>query len=464
MSRNQQLQKQRRMSPSEVETAQSTFGLVKERFSSAVSALRGKASAFASQMRHYGADGGYGSNFEKFFFSIFGRFMNSGIDYAREVGDLKQSSLVMAAVNWLGRTLPEAPLQVVEKDAGGNLNIIEDHEAALRLQQPNPYYSGELLWMFFSLSWMIDGNVYFWKVRNRQGQVIQIWPLPYYLVEPRWPVGDDSVYISHYAYLINGVEWEIKPEDMIHFRNGIDPQNPRKGLSDFASLLREIFADNEAANCSALIMKNSGVFPFAVSPKEGSVEGDLSKIKEEFVRRTTGDERGKPVVNGVGIEIHKLSFSPKEMDMKMLRRVPEERVASVIGIPASVLGFGAGLDRNTMHNAGEMREAAYESYVIPLHRIIAGQLNLQYLPEFEKNKKRNLRHDLTQVRVLQDDQNKLYTRLSTAYKGGWMKRSEARSRAGLKVETSDDVYFSQATPKQELPPEEDTGTPAKLAA
>lgn len=41
-------------------------------------------------------------------------FTGSKIDYEREVGDLSLSSLVMAAANWLGTTLPEAPLEVVQ--------------------------------------------------------------------------------------------------------------------------------------------------------------------------------------------------------------------------------------------------------------------------------------------------------------------------------------------------------------
>jgi HK97 family phage portal protein len=408
-----------------------------------------KGASSSSGARHYGYDGGYGTNFERIFQSMFGRYQGSRIDYSREIGDPTQSSLVMAAVNWLGRTLPEAPLEVVEKMADGKTNIIQDHEATLLLQQPNDFYTGELLWMCFAMSWIIDGNVYLWKIRNALGQVIQLWWLPHFLVEPRYPMGDDSVFISHYAYLINGVEWDIPAEDIIHFRNGIDPTNTRKGLSDLASLLREIYGDNEASNCSAVLMKNCGIFPFVVSPKANvdNVDVDLTKVKEEFVRKTTGDERGKPIVNGIGVDVQKMAFSPKELDMKALRRLPEERVAAVIGIPAIVLGFGAGLDRATYANFAEAREAAYESYVIPLERIIAGQLNLQLMGDkqarLRKSKGEKLRHDLTQVRVLQDDQNKLYARLSTAYQGDWMKLSEVRSAAGLKTGPKEDVYKSE---------------------
>jgi HK97 family phage portal protein len=407
--------------------------------------------------RFDGAGGGIGGSFERHFQSVFGRYMGSRVDYAKEVGDPTQSSLVMAAVNFLGIALPEAPLQVVERAAsGGRPNVVEGHELAELLERPNPYYPGELLWMAFALSWIVDGNVYWWKIRNGLGKVIQLWPIPHTMIEPRWPAGDDSTFISHYAYLCNGRELHIPPEDIVHFRRGVDPANPRKGLSPLASLLREIFGDNEAANASALLMKNCGVFPFVISPKAdvGTVDVDPQKLKDELVRRITGDERGKPIVQTVGVEIQKLAFSPKELEMKELRRLPEERVAAVLGIPAIVLNFGAGLDRSTFANYAEAREAAYESHVVPTWRIIAGHLNLQLLPDFKPRPAERVRHDLSGVRVLQDDLNKLFVRLNVAYNGGWMRRSEARFAAGLPVQPEDVKY------KIELSPQAGTAEPA----
>ncbi len=413
-----------------------------------------RSTSGGSHAHHHGMDGGFGASFERHLQAAFGHYAGTRVDYAKEMGDLTQSSLVMTAVNWLGIALPEAPLEVVEALPGRKTNLVEEHALTLLLEQPNPHYSGELLWMAFALSWLIDGNVYWWKIRNALGEVMQLWPLPHFLVEPRWNPSDDTVFITHYAYLVNGTEWPIPPADIIHFRHGIDLNNPRRGMSPVASLLREIYGDNEASNASALLMKNCGVFPFVISPKESRVsveDGDLAKLKEEFVRRTSGDERGKPIVNGIGVEVQKLAFSPVEMDLKELRRLPEERLAAVIGIPAIVLNFGAGLDRSTFANYAEAREAAYESKVIPTQRVIAGQLNLQLLPErirVQPRKNRfKVRHDLTQVRVLQDDQNKLFTRLTAGYRGGWIKLSEARSAAGFRTTPEEETYFSQTISK-----------------
>jgi hypothetical protein len=139
------------------------------------------------------------------------------------------------------------------------------------------------------------------------------------------------------------------------------------------------------------------------------------------------------------------------MDLKALRRLPEERISALLSIPAIILNFGAGLDRSTFANYSEAREAAYESHVIPLQRIIASVIRQQLLRsegQFKNSERLQVRHDISGVRVLQDDQNKLYARLNIAYHGDWMKRSEVRSAVGLEVSEEDKVYKSQTVVKQ----------------
>ena len=192
------------------------------------------------------------------------------------------------------------------------------------------------------MSWIISGNVFFYKVRNKLGDVIELWYLPHHLVEPRWEPGDS--FIDYYAYSVDGFEHKLKPSDVIHFRNGIDPGNPRMGLSDIASALREIYTDNEASNFSALLMKNNGVGPFAISPEAqlNLDDKERKRMSDAFQRKTGGYKRGKPFISGSPFKIIKTGFSPDELDLSKLRHLPEETIASLTGIPAIVLQFGAG--------------------------------------------------------------------------------------------------------------------------
>ena len=53
--------------------------------------------------------------------------------------------------------------------------------------------------------------------------------------------------------------------------------------------------------------------------------------------------RGKPHVSTAPIRIEQFGFSPEQMSLKDLRRLPEERISALLGIPAIVAGLGAGL-------------------------------------------------------------------------------------------------------------------------
>ena len=131
------------------------------------------------------------------------------------------------------------------------------------------------------------------------------------------------------------------------------------------------------------------------------------------------------------------------MDLTALRRLPEETIASLTGLPAIVLQFGAGLERATYSNYAEARTAAYESVIVPLWKYIAAEITHQLLPDFDKSEKLEAGYNMSEVRALQEDENKLYMRVGAGYRTGIMKRSEARSKIGLPTMPEDDVYFCE---------------------
>lgn len=368
-------------------------------------------------------------------------YYNTQINYAYECGPATSSSLVMAAVNWAGTALPEAPIQMLERN-GANYEPIADHPLSGLMARPNPYMSGELLWKCFALSWLINGNVYFRKVRNAYDQVIEIWYECHDTIRPRWPE-DGYEFISFYEVLRNGTWYRVEKRDVIHFRYGYDPENRRLGLSPLGSLMREIFTDNERGRYSALILRNGGVVPVLLTNETaGTDEIDAKEIKREFEYRTTGDNLGKPIVLAGAWKLQSVGASPEKLLVDKFSTIPEERIAAVLTIPAAVLGFGAGLQQTKVGaTMRELREQAFESFVIPTYRIIDGELNVQLLSDFEDTSTHKISHDLAEVRVLQEDRTALYAREALAYEKGLKTRAEVRSALGLEADSEDDVYF-----------------------
>lgn len=378
-------------------------------------------------------------------------------NYGKEVGDGRNSSVLSAVVMWVARTFPEAPA-VVHRWSEEDEDFVTErnHDLVKLLERPNPFYPGPILWMATLACFLPLGEAFWLKVR-RMGDVagtgppVEYWWIPNHLIEPKWPQ-DGSVYISHYDYRPSGLAADpirLEVKDVIHFRYSLDPENYRRGWSPVKVLLREIFTDDEAANYTAALLKNLGVPGVVIWPEEDAIpanEDEAEEMRRRFRGATSGDNRGDPLIPSFRGKIEKLSFNPQEMNLRDVRKIPEERVSAVIGVPAIVVGFGAGLDRSTFSNFAEAREAAYESGIIPLQRILASQLSLQALPDFEGDVADvRVGFDNTDVRILQEDQKALVERLDIAIRGGWATVADGRRRIGLPVEDQHDVFLRPLT-------------------
>lgn len=395
----------------------------------------------------YGGQGFYNDHNAQRLDHLLRLFTGSRIDYAREVGDLSLHSLVMAAVNWLATTLPEAPIEVAS-GKGKKLTAVPNHPLTDLWANPNPYYSGELMLMAFSISWLIDGNFYALKVRDMTGQVVELYYLPHFMVEPQWPISGIP-FVSHYAYAVDGREYHLPVEDVIHIRKGMDPNNPRKGLSPAAPVMRDLFSDHEAANFAAQLLKNFGIPGVIIAPGSDKIsikKEDREEVKSEYQAKFTGDGRGSAMVLSGQIEVKTLSFDPEKLMMIEQRKVAESRWSSVTGIPAAVLGFLVGMEQTKVGaTMRELRELAYESFLIPTQRIIAGTLTKQLLPDLDTRPNRVVRFDNSEVRVLQDDRDKLYARINRAWISDEITLDECRTALGYEADKTGrgEKYYSE---------------------
>lgn len=388
----------------------------------------------------------------------------SRIDYRSEIGDPSTNSVVGAVVGWVCRNFPQAPVRIVK--AGTTEPAYQPGPtgpgALLRLlDRPNPYYSGTLQWRATLVDWMCRGNAYWVKVRSDSGRVVGLWWIPERMMEPKWPEDDPSVFIGWYEYTVDGVPYRIDPRNVVHFRNGIDPNNPRKGLSGLASLFREIFTDDEAANFSASLLRNLGVPGVVISPTNTggpAVKPDPEAIKTSFMEKFGGDKRGEPMVLTAPTDVKVLSFNPEQMELSELRRVPEERISAVLGVPASVAGLGAGLDQNAFTSYGEARVAGYTEGVIPSHGLFAADIEIQLLPDFVDIEAVDVDvwFDWTQVSAMQAFAAAIWKQYESSATKGLITRADFKRATGQKVLPGDDVYLMAnnftATPVGQAPP------------
>src|SRR5262249_55830470 len=182
-----------------------------------------------------------------------------------------------------------------------------------------------------------------------------------------------------------GQKYRIEVRDVIHFRDGIDPNNPRCGHSGIATILREICSDSEAADFSKRLLGNGGIPPYVLS-----IDDKIGELKQEDIEQVKASVRRQVAKGGIGEPLvvayaraEKLGFNPDEMDLRVARYLSEERFAAVVGIPLEVMHLGAGNENKIYNNVSEARKDAAQSYLVPLWWHIDEELTVQALPDFD---------------------------------------------------------------------------------
>jgi HK97 family phage portal protein len=365
-----------------------------------------------------------------------------------ELGDGTGNSAVIACLSVLATSFAEPGLLVATRNSEGDYNPDMNHPMARLFRKPNPYMTQQLLANYIVTSLNANGDAFIYKNRNQRGQVVELVPLMPHLVEAK---GNENELITHFDYQPQGgTQGEdsvrIDKKDMIHLRQNVDPNNMRRGLAPLRGVLREIAGDEAAGQYTAALLHNMAVPGVILSPRDDQMGGptreEAEAIAEMYKQKFGGKNRGAPMVLSGAMNVEIVSFSPDQMKLAELRRIPEERVSAVLGVPAILAGLGAGLDSATYSNTKELREFFTESKLVPMWNMVAQDLTHQLLrPEFDGSENEYAEFDITNVRALADDKDNLYKRMNTAVQGGWVTIGEARKVVGLEADDRHDVYL-----------------------
>jgi len=373
------------------------------------------------------------------------------------------NSAVFACLSAISTAYSEAPPKVYLETQPGEREEQPAHPLKQLLDFPNPHVSREHLWAYIQHCKHVSGNAYLRKIRSspRGGNVLELWPVSPTRIQPVTTKEDAAkgVFISYYAYTFDPMQppEQVPIEDIVHFRLGLDDKDNRIGASPLARLVREVAGDEEAHKWQESMLANGGTVGMLIQvPEDSSITVDQAEdMKMRFEDRFGAANRGRTGVLMGGASATPYGFSPEQMDMKALHRIPEERIAAVMRVPAIIAGLGAGLDRSTYANFREAREMFAEMTLMPLYSFDAATLNMQLTPEFSSDRRLKIAFDVTDLRAFQEDETDKYKRLDLAVKTGWIRPNEARADVGLEPDMDDEAFASARTAVTQLQPGED---------
>ncbi len=357
----------------------------------------------------------------------------SRFDFATAVGDPTMNSAVAICLGWLTDNISEPRLVVTRPTPGGPAVPVEDHPLPALVEAPNSHYDGPGLWAATVIDYCATGNAYWLKARGADaGRPWELWWLPAASVTP---CGEgESAFISHYLYRVRGREVRLRPDEVVHFRDGIDPEDPRRGRSRLRPVLREIYTDNEMAGYMGALIRNFGLAGAVIRPATPDVElteEQARVITDRWRRTVTGELRGAPMVFSLPVEVEQLALTPERLGLHEARWTQEARIAAALRLPALVVGLNVGDLTRTYANYAQARRAAYEDCLMPLGRRLARTLERRLLPDFPGSAGLRVGWDYRDVTALREEWGALVERATQATAAGWMTRDEARALAGL---------------------------------
>jgi len=350
----------------------------------------------------------------------------STFNYLQDAGILWQNSAVGACLNWITNAFNEADIVCEYRRRDGTYEQM-NHDVISLLKAPNRYYTEDHLWSGLLLSYLTAGRAYSYIEYTRGNTPGALYYLPHFQVRT---IAENGDFITRYEYTDQTVR-SLKPTEVIHLKNRLDPYNYREGISPLAPVLREIVADNEASAAAAALMKNLGAPGISFTPNQEITSQQKDILREYIGQRMRGDRRGELIVFPVEGDVNTWGFSPEQMAFDKIRNVPEERICALFGLSPIVVGLGAGLNRSTYSNYQEAREAAYEACMVPLWNTIADQLSGQLLPQYGLDPaKVRLRFDCSKIRGLDQSEREQHEKVREDFIAGIISKEEARGVLG----------------------------------
>jgi HK97 family phage portal protein len=363
----------------------------------------------------------------------YGYLPGSKINYRKEAGPLALNSAIAACLGWMVDEWAKAVFEVQRVRADGTVEPRYGHELPELIDAPNPFDSADDLWAASVRDYVIDGNAYWIKVRGWGRSVAELWHVPAWRVEPYW-TGDD--WITGYEIDIDGTVYRVPTTEVIHFRDGKDAFNERKGVSRLKAGLRSVAGLNEAETITYCLLKSPA--PGIVISKaagEDAASADIGpanakRLKAMSERVMGADNRFRVVVVETGLKVDQVGFSPEALRLDRLPILPESTVCALIGVSPLVVHLRSAAEHATYANGENARKLSWSRLQAIQGRMARSVTRQLLVPDFEPSKRYRCGWDYSSVDALQEDAAAKATRATLAFEKGLILRNEGREVLG----------------------------------
>ena len=390
-------------------------------------------------------------------------------DYRKIAGDVEDNYVIGGTINFLYRKMQEVTLVLQEEVKAGKWINYEGsyiREPLLKFEEANEYFASKAIYYGIIRDLMDFGNSYVLIQENRQnGSIKNFVYLERDRVRP-FTVMENGVSVLYYEYSPRMSQPVVYPARlMLHFRWGVDRNNPLVGVPIIRGALKEVANDTALAIAStnkADKGNNSDVIFTADSDaRSPRAELKIESIKKLFQLWRAGSREGSglPMVLPMNVKMHTKGYSPVELQISQQRNDLAPRIGSSAGIDVMVLGLPS--ENKTYSNYKEAIGNAVENAFVPLINVIADTINAKIRYYTGKNESSfRIGFDITQIKGLQEGVTARHERLRLDFRSNMVTLGVVQEELGYPVdEVNAEKYFSELVSlgNPEAPAEDTSG-------
>jgi len=344
-------------------------------------------------------------------------------------------------INKRAKAVARLAYKVNRQQDDGSYVVAADTQFAELMARPNRHMNPVQLWSWTMSMRDIYGEAIWFKVRDPNGRVREVWPMhPTNTITVR---GDDGRW--KYVFTTGARNAPLFPpvdeDDVVHFRR-FNVENIERGMSPMEPL-RQTLLNEDAARRAATAMWANGARPsMALTTPNKLSDSAYNRLQATWDAKHAGvDSWAKTAILEEGLTPAPISLSAEELQYIASRQLNREEVCAAYDMPPSAVHI---LDHATYSNITEQARSVYRDSIGPEVDDLSATLQHQLVPDFTRSDGDVLgAFDLSDVLEGNfEDQIKAF---SQAVENGLMTPREGRRRLKLPdVEGSDQLLVNSA--------------------
>lgn len=342
---------------------------------------------------------------------------------------------VFTVVDKRGDLVARLPLKVYQAVEGGREELRPNESNYARLlSDPSSVMSRFEFVKRISIHDDLYGEFVLVKLRNGDGVVVELVPVPPFCVEVSWDEQGRRWYDVHGATETT----RLAPSEVVHHRR-VDPENPWRGLSPLEPL-RATLDNTSAARQAMASFWARGARPGLALKHPGVIsQGAADRLKAQFESIAAGAGRtGSTVVLEEGMTPEKMMLTAEEAQYMETRKYDDREVFAAYHMPPTAVGD---LEHATYSNVTENLRSVYRDTIAPRLQGFESTFASQLRPEFPDDGYAEFLMD----EVLRGAFEARATAYQQAINAGWMTPAEVRRLENLPFIEGSDTLMANGT-------------------